>query len=106
MLKITPDPPQDGTFVSTPINDLLQDRAAVGRALKHYLRDVPPPPASIETEEALVHALSLLRCASVSAAEASSHLDATPRDLVLSVQHLVDMAKTQVEKSLSGFTAR
>ena len=52
MLKITPDPPQDGTFVSAPINDLLQDRAAVGRALKHYLRDVPPPPANIETEEA------------------------------------------------------
>ncbi|MBW0234571.1 DUF6124 family protein [Pseudomonas sp. D1HM] len=44
--------------------------------------------------------------ASVSAAEASSHLDATQRDLVLSVQHLVDMAKTQVEKTLSGFTAR
>lgn len=24
MLKITPDPPQDGTFVSAPINDLYR----------------------------------------------------------------------------------
>ena len=82
----------------------MNDQAAIARALNFYLPDTPPPPVNSDTEETLVHASSLLRCASVSAVEASNHLDGTQRDLVLSVLHLVDMARTQVEKSLDGLT--
>ena len=104
MLKITPDPPPNEAFVSAPINDLLNDRAAFARALGHYLRDKPAP--GVEREDALVQTSSLLRCASVSAVEASNHLEGTQRDLVLSVLHLVDMARTHVDTSLKGLTAR
>ena len=106
MLKITPDPPHDGSFVPAPGVDLMNNQAAIARALSFYLPDTPPPPVNSDAEEALVHASSLLRCASVSAVEASNHLDGTQRDLVLSVLHLVDMARTQVEKSLSSLNPR
>ena len=43
MLKITPDPPQEMTFDSAPADDPFKDRAAVARALGHYLRDKPAP---------------------------------------------------------------
>lgn len=106
MLKITPDPPRYGTFVSAPTDELLQDRAAVKRALNFYLRDTPEPAAGTQTEDALVQAFGLLRCASASAVEASNRLDGAQRDLVLSVLHLVDMATMQVDISLNSLTAR
>ena len=104
MLKITPDPPQERAFDSAPVNDLLKDRAAVARALGHYLRDTPV--SGVDMQDALVQASSLLRCASVSAAEASSHLDGTQRDRVLSVLYLVDMTRTHVDQALNSLSAR
>ncbi|WP_409498207.1 DUF6124 family protein [Pseudomonas fragi] len=106
MLKITPDPPRYGTFVSAPTDELLQDRAAAKRALNFYLRDTPAPAAGTRIEDALVQACGLLRCASASAVEASNHLEGAQRDLVLSVLHLVDMATTQVDISLNILAAR
>ena len=104
MLKITPDPPHEMTFDSAPADDLLKDRTAVARALGHYLRDKPAP--GVDIEDALVPASSLLRCASVSAVEASSYLDGTQRDRVLSVLYLVDMTRTKVDQALNSLPAR
>ena len=106
MLKITPDPPAHGTFVLASNDELLKDRAAARRALSHYLPGNTARHPSIDVENAWVHASDLLRCASVSAVEASSNLDGTQRDWVLSVLYLVDMARTQVDLSLSSLTAR
>ena len=112
MKKITPDPP----FIT--LQDAVQcdpqslDRAAADRALNHCLHGHLPSrpistamfaiPNSVNSEVALAQASDLLRCAGASASEAGNGLSGVQRDLVLSVVHLVELAKAYVDKSLDG----
>ena len=59
-------------------------------------------PSSVNSEAALAQASDLLRCAGASASEAGNGLSGVQRDLVLSVAHLVELAKAYVDKSLDG----
>ena len=111
MKKITPDPPAlplDAADGNAP----LLDRAATERALNYYLQNHKPVrptgmallaiPHSVNSEAALAQASDLLRCAGASASEAGNGLSGVQRDLVLSVAHLVELAKAYVDKSLDG----
>ncbi len=111
MKKIVPDPP--ATPLETALStDPLLDQAAADRALNHYLLKPPVPQPSktssyvicdsVSLESALVETSGLLRCASASAGEVGNSLSGAQRDLVLSVLHLVDMARAYVDKSLDG----
>ncbi len=57
---------------------------------------------SVNLEAALAQASDLLRCAGASASEAGNGLSGQPRDLMMSVMHLVELAKAFVDKSLDG----
>lgn len=113
MKKIVPDPPLSMPDAGAT-DDPLLDRVAADRALNYYLLDNQPrSSASIATytinenvnlETAMAEASSLLRCASTSASEASHSLCGAPHDMVLSILHLVDLAKAYVDKSLDGLT--
>ncbi|WP_085983207.1 DUF6124 family protein [Pseudomonas psychrophila] len=50
----------------------------------------------------MAQASDLLRCAGASASEVGNGLNGQQRDLVLSVAHLVELAKAYVDKSLDG----
>ena len=113
MKKLVPDPPitlQD----AAQCDALSLDRAATDRALDYYLLNHKPPrhvdqatyaiPDSVNLEAALAQASDLLRCAGASASEAGNGLSGQPRHLVLSVMHLVELAKAYVDKSLDGLT--
>ncbi|WP_051476190.1 DUF6124 family protein [Pseudomonas syringae] len=45
------------------------------------------------SEDAIMHASELLRCAMTSAAEFSDSMTGTQRDMTLSIMHLMEMAK-------------
>ncbi|VVO39444.1 DUF6124 family protein [Pseudomonas fluorescens] len=109
--------------MSTPSNDSLEmeaeldfislkGNAAAQRALDYYLKpevseatfeekifEVRP---GISSEEAMVHACSLLRCAAATAHESADNLFGANRDLAFSVVHMIDMAKTLVDRALDG----
>ena len=88
----------------------MLDRAAVERAINYYLQNHKPYrpigtamlaiPDSVNSEAALAQASDLLRCAGACANEAGNGLSGPARDLVLSVMHLVELAKGYVDKSL------
>ena len=88
----------------------MLDRAAVERAINYYLQNHKPYrpigtamlaiPHSVNSEAALAQASDLLRCAGACANEAENGLSGPSRDLVLSVMHLVELAKGYVDKSL------
>ncbi|WP_257623006.1 DUF6124 family protein [Pseudomonas sp. NKUCC02_KPG] len=88
----------------------MLDRIAVERALNYYLQNHKPYrpigtamlaiPDSVNSEAALAQASDLLRCAGACANEAGNGLSGPARDLVLSVMHLVELAKGYVDKSL------
>ena len=109
MKKITPDPPVL-SLAAAEANDPLLDRAAAERALNYYLQNHKPLrplgtalfaiPHSVNSEAALAQASDLLRCAGACANEAGNGLSGPSRDLVLSVMHLVELAKGYVDKSL------
>ena len=109
MKKITPDPPVLA-LAAAEANDPLLDRAAAERALNYYLQNHKPLrplgtalfaiPHSVNSEAALAQASDLLRCAGACANEAGNGLSGPARDLVLSVMHLVELAKGYVDKSL------
>ena len=109
MKKITPDPPVSPLDAADSNNPLL-DRAAIERALNYYLQGHKPHrpmgtalfaiPDSVNSEAALAQASDLLRCAGACANEAGNGLSGPARDLVLSVMHLVELAKGYVDKSL------
>lgn len=97
----------DTTFTS-PL-----DSAAAERALDYYLKpavseEMAEPRffdvnRNISGEEALVHALDLLRCAAATAYESASHLQGAYRDLAFSTVHMIDMAKAMVDRSLEKY---
>ena len=109
MKKITPDPPVF-PLDAADSHDPLLDRAALERALNDYLQNHKPHspvgtamlaiPNSVNSEAALAQASDLLRCAGACANEAGNGLSGPARDLVLSVMHLVELAKGYVDKSL------
>ena len=109
MKKITPDPPVTALYAADS-HDPLLDRIAVERALNYYLQNHKPQrpmgtvrlaiPDSVNSEAALAQASDLLRCAGACANEAGNGLSGPARDLVLSVMHLVELAKGYVDKSL------
>ncbi|MFL1505022.1 DUF6124 family protein [Pseudomonas sp. S191] len=84
--------------------------AAYKRALDHYLSPAPSPDTvepmlftvdpETSFESAWVHASSLLCCASATAQEAGERLDGTSQTLVISVLHLVDMARALVDRAV------
>lgn len=98
------EPPSDFTS--------LNNCAAAQRALDYYLKPAVSDPQVIERffdvsrhvsrEEALVHASDLLRCAAACAHESADNLLGARRDLAFSVVHMIDMAKTMVDRSLDA----
>ena len=84
--------------------------AAAQRALDYYLKPAVSEEQAVErffdvnrnikSEEALVHASDLLRCAAATASESASHLQGSNRDLAFSVVHMIDMARAMVDRSL------
>jgi hypothetical protein len=89
-----------------------QGSAAAQRALDYYLKPAVSKAAaetrffevnhSVSSEEALVHASDLLRCAAATAFESANHMHGAIRDLALSTVHMIDMAKAMVDRSLEG----
>ncbi|WP_419709409.1 DUF6124 family protein [Pseudomonas sp. NFX224] len=87
-----------------------QGSAAAQRALDYYLKPAVSEEGvaerffdvnrNISSEEAMVHASDLLRCASATAYESASHLQGSSRDLAFSAVHMIDMARAMVDRSL------
>jgi hypothetical protein len=96
----------DVTFAS------LKGNAAAQRALDYYLKPAVSEPAveerlfdvkpGIGSEEAMVHASGLLRCAAAIAYESAENLYGAHRNLAFSVVHMIDLAKAMVDRSLDG----
>ena len=113
MDKIIPDPPF--TF-SDSSSDQAQKYAAYKRALDHYFSPAPTPDTEepmlftvdpeTSFESALIHTSSLLRCASATAQQAGDRLEGTPQTLVISVLHLVDMARAMVDRAVECMQPR
>lgn len=86
--------------------------AAAQRALDYYLKPAVSEAVAeerffdvnrnISSEEALVHASDLLRCAAATAYESANNLQGTNRDLAFSTVHMIDMAKALLDRSLNG----
>ena len=114
MKKIVPDPPAIPVLDTAQYETSLLDRAAADRALDYYLPGPKPArpvaaatyeiPDSVNLETALAQASDLLRCAGASANEVGNGMPGAARDLVLSIGHLVELAKAYVDKSLDGLT--
>ncbi|MGE8153392.1 DUF6124 family protein [Pseudomonas vancouverensis] len=87
-----------------------QGVAAAQRALDYYLKPAVSEEAHesrffevnkhITSEEALVHASALLKCAVATANESANHLQGVNRDLAFSTVHMVEMAKAMIDRSL------
>ncbi|WP_175650729.1 DUF6124 family protein [Pseudomonas sp. Marseille-P9899] len=93
------------------------DSEAARRAIDFYLNPEPQPATGVSDMQLVVarHDLSqedageqatwLLRCASSSASDAALRLQGKAREQMLTVMHLVNLARAMVEHSLSQ-TAR
>ncbi|WP_392890376.1 DUF6124 family protein [Pseudomonas migulae] len=109
--------------MNLPVNDLpdLQidtsltspkGSAAAQKALDYYLKPTVSEEAeeerffdvnrNVSSEEALVRASDLLRCAAATASEAANNLRGVHRDLACSTVHMIDMAKALLDRSLDG----
>ncbi|MBP0940840.1 DUF3077 domain-containing protein [Pseudomonas alliivorans] len=61
------------------------------------------PPRPLATlEQSLNYAAELLCCAAATAYESGDRLSGTDRQLAFAVVHLVELAKTVIDRSLSG----
>ena len=100
--------PEPGTFNSC---------SATQRALDYHLKPEPAaprhPPATerifqvshgISGAEALNHAASVLRCAAAAAYESADNLRGNERDMAFSVVHMLDIARTLLDRSLEDVT--
>ncbi|VVN69336.1 DUF6124 family protein [Pseudomonas fluorescens] len=117
MDKIVPDPPFNKT---TPISDalstedLLKDRAAVRRAMDHYLtpsldksRLAGAQPITIftvasnlDTEMLLANASETLASANAIACDLAFDLEDSRRSVVLGVYQMIELSKLLVDKAL------
>ena len=92
MKKVVPDPPRHST----------KDRAAFNRALDHYL-PTPGVHSVIEDlsfEDALLYTASLLDSASATTLNCSEMLASPERAKILAVWHLLELARTTVDRSI------
>ncbi|KAF0866281.1 DUF6124 family protein [Pseudomonas sp. LD120] len=90
----------------------LKGSDAARRAMDYYLKPASTEPAkdekffeirrSLSSEEAMIHASDLLRCAAATAYDAANNLRGANRDLAFSVVHMIDLAKALVDKSLES----
>lgn len=92
MKKVVPDPPRHST----------KDRAAFNRAIDHYLptHGVPNVIEDLSFEDALLYTASLLDSASATTLNCSEMLASPERAKILAVWHLLEMAKTTVDRSI------
>ncbi|EKN46336.1 MULTISPECIES: DUF6124 family protein [Pseudomonas syringae group] len=59
-----------------------------------------PAPPHTSLEETLIQVSDILRCASAAAYESGDALNGAKRDLAFSVVHLIDIARTRLDRSL------
>lgn len=92
MHKPVPDPP----------SDLLNDRAAFNRALEHYLpsQGFHTINEDLSFEDSLLYTASLLSSASATALDCGELLESPQRAKILAVWHLMEIAKTTVDRSI------
>jgi len=86
--------------------------AAAQKALDYYLKPAVSEDVeeerffdvnrNVTSEEALVRATDLLRCAAATASESANNLQGVHRDLAFSTVHMIDMAKALLDRSLDG----
>lgn len=57
---------------------------------------------SVSSEEALVRASDMLRCAAATASESANNLHGVHRDLAFTTVYMIDMAKALLDRSLDG----
>ena len=90
MKKVVPDPPRNCT----------KDRAAFNRAIDHYLPSKGVQIEDLSFEDALLYTASLLDSASATALNCGDLLASPQRAKILAVWHLLEMAKTTVDRSI------
>ncbi|MDF3243233.1 DUF6124 family protein [Pseudomonas veronii] len=92
MNKALPDPPIDPT----------KDRAAFNRAIDHYLptQGFHAVNEDLSFEDALLYTASLLDSASATALDCGELLEKPERAKILAVWHLLEIAKTTVDRSI------
>ncbi|WP_395606922.1 DUF6124 family protein [Pseudomonas sp. B22129] len=90
MNKAVPDPPLD----------TLKARAAFNRAIDHYLPTRHLQIEDLSFEDALLYTASLLDSASATALDCGEQLPPPERAKVLAVWHLLEMAKSTVDRSI------
>ena len=90
MKKVVPDPPRNAA----------KDRAAFNRAIDHYLPSNAVQIEDLSFEDALLYTASLLDSASATALNCGDLLASPQRAKILAVWHLLEMAKTTVDRSI------
>ncbi|QHD07852.1 DUF6124 family protein [Pseudomonas sp. R76] len=92
MKKVTPNPPLNPA----------KDRAAFNRAIDHYLpsEGVHSVKEDLSFEDALLYTASLLHSASATALDCGEQLASPQREKILAVWHLLEVAKTTVDRSI------
>ncbi len=91
MNKPVPDPPRN----------TAKDRAAFNRAIDHYLPTHARQIEDLSFEDALLYTASLLDSASVTALNCGDQLASPERAKILAVWHLLEIAKTTVDRSIA-----
>ncbi|MCD7038430.1 MULTISPECIES: DUF6124 family protein [Pseudomonas fluorescens group] len=92
MNKVLPDPP----------HDQAKSRAAFNRAIDHYLptHGFHCVSDDLSFEDALLYTASLLDSASATALDCGELLQSPERSKILAVWHLLEIAKTTVDRSI------
>ena len=90
MKKVVPDPPRH----------CAKDRAAFDRAIDHYLPTQGVHIEDLSFEDALLYTASFLDSASATTLNCSELLPGPERAKILAVWHLLEMAKTTVDRSI------
>ncbi|MGE1154014.1 DUF6124 family protein [Pseudomonas kitaguniensis] len=90
MNKAVPDPPLNPS----------KDRAAFNRAIDHYLPTHTAQIDDLSFEDALLYTASLLHSASATALNCGEPLASPERAKILAVWHLLEMAKTTVDRAI------
>ncbi|MBY8931952.1 MULTISPECIES: DUF6124 family protein [Pseudomonas] len=96
MNKALPEPPLDPA----------KDRAAFNRAIDHYLptQGFHSVNEDLSFEDALLYTASLLDSASATALDCGELLQSPERAKILAVWHLLEIAKTTVDRSIECLT--
>jgi hypothetical protein len=94
MKKLVPDPPRN----------CAKDRAAFNRAIDHYLPTQGVEIEDLSFEDALLYTASLLDSASATALNCSELLASPQRAKILAVWHLLEMARTTVDRTIECLT--